>query len=49
MRSWVFRHRHRLLALLGKPAPAARPAAPAEPAPAPRVVTLLPARRGSSR
>jgi len=44
MRSWIFRNRARLAALLGQPAPPPPPRASA-PARSPRVVVLQPARR----
>jgi len=45
VRSWVFRNRRRLEALLGRPVPEL-PKKQSEPARAPRVVVLQPARRG---
>jgi hypothetical protein len=45
VRSWIFRHKGRLLALLGKPAPAPAALPAPEVAALPRVVTVVPARR----
>ena len=46
MRSWVFRNRSRLEALLGRPPAPELPRKASEPARTPRVVVLQPARRG---
>jgi len=45
VRSWIFRNRARLAALLGRPPVVGNPERPRRPAQGPRVVELVPVRR----